>query len=933
MKLQTRSIKNILSILTAIISLIVAISIPAVYFIIAYEYTVGAVNTEMAFSARTVERLVANNPKSWKFEEVRLQEILERHIDHSYPENRTIRDLQGHVIAEAKEPMTRPTLTFRQSIHDSGIEVARIEVERSIAPLAVRTAIITAASILLGIIIFLTFRFFPLRAVREAYEKLQESESKYKLLTEKMSDIVWIADLNMRTLYISPSVGAVLGFNQGDLPMTAEEQMTPASLAKAAETLLRELAIEERGNGNPDRKINLLLEYYHKDGSIRWLDTTITGLRNDRGVLTGLHGVSRDITERRKAEEALQQSEQKYRQLAETAHDLIVTVDLDFKITYVNKAIFHYADEIVIGRSLLDFTPPHLHEAQKAMMQKRREGFADMLAFEWEIIPPSRPALTFDVRASLMVEESRPVGVLFIARDITERRRAEETIRKSEERFRSMLQSSLDIIVILDKDGLIFYESPSVEQVLKYRPGEIIGKNPIEFMHPEDVEMVAGELANLHKSMNSGIPTEFRFRKADGSWALFEAVGKNLIDDPAINGIVITAHDITERKKANDMEIQLIQAQKMESVGRLAGGVAHDFNNMLSVIMGNAEMAMMKVKPSEPLYKVLQEILNAGKRSSDLTRQLLAFARKQTVSPKVLDLNDTITGMLKMLRRLIGEDIDLRWHAGSHLWKVKIDPSQVDQLLANLMVNARDAIEKAGRITIETSNMICDETYCEDRSDCIPGEYVVLAVSDNGCGMDKETMSNIFEPFFTTKREGQGTGLGLATVYGVVKQNNGFVDVYSEPNQGTTFRIYLPRHVDEGVKTTDDEPEPEVPGGTETIFIVEDDPTVLQISKNMLEILGYQVLTANNKDQALQLAGDYDGTIDLLLTDVVMPGMNGKELSERILAIRPSLKCLYMSGYTADIIARQGVLEQGVKFISKPFFIKDLAAKVREVLG
>ena len=932
MKLQTRSIKNILSILTAIISLIVAISIPAVYFIVAYQYTVGAVNTEMAFSARTVERLVANNPQSWQFEEIRLQEILERHLDHSYPENWTIRDLQGHVIADVKEPLTRPALTFRQAIHDSGIEVARIEVERSIAPLAVRTAIITAASILLGIIIFLAFRFFPLRVVRKAYEELQESESKYKLLTEKMSDIVWIADLNMRTHYISPSVGAVLGFNQGDLPMTAQEQMTPASLAKAAETLLRELAIEERGNGNPDRKINLLLEYYHKDGSIRWLDTTITGLRNDRGVLTGLHGVSRDITERRKTEEALRESEERYRRITENMSDLVCEVDSQGIIKYASPShlrVVGYTIEDLMGRSVYEFVHP---EDLERIARRVRNGEVREVEYRYRH-KDGHYAWLRSIDHSLRNEKGEHVGSVISSSDITIRRGAEEAIRKSEERFRSMIQSSLDIILILDKDGLIFYESPSVEQVLKYRPGEINGKNPLEFIHPDDVEMVAGELVNLHKSINSGIPTEFRFRKADGSWGLFEAVGKNLIDDPGINGIVITAHDITERKKAKDMEIQLIQAQKMESVGRLAGGVAHDFNNMLSVIMGNAEMAMMKVKPSEPLYKELQEILNAGQRSSDLTRQLLAFARKQTVSPKVLDLNDTIAGMLKMLRRLIGEDIDLRWHAGSHLWKVKIDPSQVDQLLANLMVNARDAIEKAGRITIETSNTICDEAYCKDRVDCIPGEYVVLAVSDNGCGMDKETMSNIFEPFFTTKKEGQGTGLGLATVYGIAKQNNGFVYVYSEPNQGATFRIYLPRHVDEGVKTIDDEPEPEVPGGTETIFIVEDDPTVLQISKNMLEMLGYQVLAANNKDQALQLAGDYDGNIDLLLTDVVMPGMNGKELSERILAIRPSLKCLYMSGYTADIIARQGVLKQGVKFISKPFSVKDLAAKVREVLG
>ncbi|MBS1233376.1 MAG: sensor hybrid histidine kinase, partial [Nitrospirae bacterium] len=426
--------------------------------------------------------------------------------------------------------------------------------------------------------------------------------------------------------------------------------------------------------------------------------------------------------------------------------------------------------------------------------------------------------------------------------------------------------------------------------------------------------------------------------KKDGSRRTIELFASLLRDSnhrpTGFRGII---RDITDRKHAEEerekLQEQLIQAQKMESVGRLAGGVAHDFNNMLSVIIGNTEMALNRVKPSEPLHQSLQNILNAGNRSTDLTRQLLAFARKQTASPKVLDLSDTVTGMLKMLRRLIGEDIELIWKPGPMLWKVKIDPSQIDQLLANLMVNARDAIEKTGSITIETSNSVCDDAYCKDRPEWIPGDYVVLVVSDSGCGMDKETLSNIFEPFFTTKKEGQGTGLGLATVYGIVKQNNGFINVYSEPGHGTTFRIYLPRYMDESRENTDEEPEPQIQGGTETVLIVEDEPTVLTISKGMLEMLGYKVLVANGRDQALRLIHEYDGNIDLLLTDVVMPGMNGKELSEQILTIKPNLKCLYMSGYTADVIARQGILDEGIKFISKPFSLQDLAAKVREVLG
>lgn len=398
---------------------------------------------------------------------------------------------------------------------------------------------------------------------------------------------------------------------------------------------------------------------------------------------------------------------------------------------------------------------------------------------------------------------------------------------------------------------------------------------------------------------------------------------------PGTRENIVSLVDLTERKQ---LETQLLQAQKMESVGRLAGGVAHDFNNMLSVIIGNTEMAMNKMRPSEPLYKTLQDVLNAGLRSADLTRQLLAFARQQTISPKILDLNDTLAGMLKMLQRLIGENIDLGWHPGHNLWQVKIDPSQVDQLLANLAVNARDAIHQSGRITIETSNVICDDVYCADRPECVPGDYVMLAVSDNGYGMSKETLTMIFEPFFTTNKEGQGTGLGLATVYGIVKQNNGFINVYSEPGVGTTFKIYLPRNTEHDDAPEDKKIETDLPGGNETILIVEDEITVLSLTQAMLEALGYNVLAAGNKDLAFHLVQNHAGAIDLLLTDIVMPDINGKELAERMAHLKPGMKCLYMSGYTADVIARQGILEEGIHFISKPFSLRDLANKIRAVL-
>lgn len=380
-------------------------------------------------------------------------------------------------------------------------------------------------------------------------------------------------------------------------------------------------------------------------------------------------------------------------------------------------------------------------------------------------------------------------------------------------------------------------------------------------------------------------------------------------------------------------ENRLTQAQKMESVGRLAGGVAHDYNNISSIIIGYSEFALEKVEKSAPLYEELMEIYTAAKRSTDITRQLLAFARQQTIAPKVLDLNNTIESMLKMLRRLIGEDIDLAWRPGMDVWQVKIDPSQIDQILANLCINARDAIADVGKVTIETENISFDEDYCADHAGFVPGEYVLLAVSDDGIGMARETLDKIFEPFFTTKGQGKGTGLGLATVYGIVKQNDGFINVYSEPDKGTSIKIYMPRHTGQGAEAFAEE-NMEIPlsQGSEVVLLVEDDASILKLGERILGNLGYMVLPANNPEKAIKLAEEHKGTIHLLLTDVVMPGMNGRELSEKLQGLYPDINTLFMSGYTANVIAHRGVLEDGINFISKPFSKMDLAGKVRKVL-
>ncbi|OGV59272.1 MAG: hypothetical protein A2X45_22865 [Lentisphaerae bacterium GWF2_50_93] len=386
-----------------------------------------------------------------------------------------------------------------------------------------------------------------------------------------------------------------------------------------------------------------------------------------------------------------------------------------------------------------------------------------------------------------------------------------------------------------------------------------------------------------------------------------------------------------EREKLKD---QLVQSQKMEAVGQLAGGVAHDFNNMLQVILGYANMAAAETPVEGNVSKYLLEIRKATHRSADLTRQLLAFARKQTIVPRVIDLNETVSGILKMLGRLIGENIGLVWKPGDNLHQVKMDPTQLDQILANITVNARDAICGSGKIIIETKNSDIDDTFRRIHPDSVPGRYVQLSFSDTGCGMDRETQTRIFEPFFTTKPEGKGTGLGLAMVYGIVMQNEGFINVYSEPGQGTTFKLYFPADMS-GERKKGDDIETEdhwIAGGSETLLIVEDEAAILTLTGRILKQLGYTVITASTPQEAVRLSNTHVGDIHLLITDVVMPEMNGRELWTRIREKRPDVRCLYMSGYTSNVIAHHGVLDKDVNFLEKPFSAANLVAKIREAL-
>ncbi len=524
--------------------------------------------------------------------------------------------------------------------------------------------------------------------------------------------------------------------------------------------------------------------------------------------------------------------------------------------------------------------------------------------------------------------------VVFLVLNIKRLHLSRNHLARSEDKLRVTLHSIGDAVITTDTNGHISSMNPIAETLTGWPEGEAFGR-PLE----EVFNIV--NAGNKEKSANSAatvLSTGTSSNLAEDTILISQDSIQHRIADSCapmkndageVIGAVLVFRDIT---KEHLREVQLKQAQKMGAIGRLAGGIAHDFNNMLSVIMGHTEIALMRCLPSDKIHSDLRSIQEAVSRSADLVRQLLAFARKQTIAPKVLDLNDAVENMFKILQRLIGEDINLVWNPGADRMLVKLDPSQIDQILANLCVNARDAIIGVGKITIETRRVHFDEAYCVLHPGTSLGEYVLLTVSDNGRGMDKETLGNIFEPFFTTKDLGKGAGLGLATVYGIVKQNNGYINVYSEPGMGTTFKIYISRHIG-GVVDPLDTSVVEIPKGHgEMVLLVEDEEAILNASKVLLMDLGYRVVTSSTPGEAIRLAKKHKRDLQLLITDVIMPETNGGDLSKMLCRIIPGLKCLFSSGYSTDVIAPHGVLDEGVNFLQKPYSMRDLAIKVRAAL-
>jgi two-component system, cell cycle sensor histidine kinase and response regulator CckA len=655
--------------------------------------------------------------------------------------------------------------------------------------------------------------------------------------------------------------------------------------------------------------------------------------------------LSQNITERLRAEKVLRQSQSSLANAQRIAHlgncdwdianDFVAFSDEMYSIFGISRNEFGGAFMDLLGL----FLPEDLPKIQNAI----DDALAGVqpLDIEHRIIRPDGKERYLHILAEVITNrQGKPVSLSGTIQDITERKLAEVALQRSEERYRIVAKVTNDVIWDWDLVTNQVLWNDGLYEVFKYQPGEVVEDSDwwAARIHPADREQILNSVEALFDSGDLNWASEYRFQKADGSYAtVFDRgyVAKDEQGKPV--RMIGTMLDLTERRSSEkalrESEEKLQQAQKMESIGRLAGGIAHDFNNLLTAILGYSEITLLHIAEGDPLRANLEEIKRAGNRAANLTRQLLAFSRKQVLQPQIMDFNSIIFELDKMLRRLIGEDIELVTHLQEPLGMVKADPSQIEQVIINLVINARDAMPEGGKLTIETANLMLDQEYTSKHPEVKPGAYVMIAVSDNGEGMDEATKERIFEPFFTTKAIGKGTGLGLSTVHGIVNQSEGHIWVYSELGNGSTFKLYFPRtDLDTTRADASTQNKRSFIGGNEIILLVEDDEIVRNMAKRILELDGYQILTASTPFDALAICQEYKEKIHLLLTDVVMPQMSGNILAKQILAIRPDIIVLYMSGYTENTIVHHGALDEGINFIEKPFTPENLSHRVRALL-
>lgn len=759
----------------------------------------------------------------------------------------------------------------------------------------------------------LTFTALDITDHKRIEQHLRDNEARYHAMIEMAVDGILLGDYQGIILEANHHICTMFGMGRHTLigRHISELPFCPQSIDAAPFRfdLLRqgETVISER-------------DFLRPDGSV--ISVEMRSKMMPDGTYQSIY---RDITVRRQIEQALRESEEKFALSFAASPDAVninrlddgMYVDINTGFTELSG----YTRDDVDGKTSIELNIWHdLKDRETLVQALRATGHCDNLE---AVFRRKDGSLGIGLLSARVIYLGQVPHILSITRDITQKRQAAADL----ERLRVAIEQAGEVVVITDTLGNIQYANPAFERTSGYCFAEV---------HQQSTRILksgqhdAAYYQNLWTTIASGQTWSGRMvnRKKDGSLYTEEATISPVFDQSgAIVNYVAIKRDITAQLK---LEAQYLQAQKMESVGRLTGGVAHDFNNMLAVIIGFTELAMVKSTREDPAYADLERILEAAHRSADIVQQLLAFARKQAIAPKVIDLNRLVDGMLKFLRRLIGEDTELRWMPADELPTVCMDPVQVDQILANLCINARDAIDEGGIIELATGRVMVDAAFCRSHPGAQPGEYVTLVVRDNGCGMEAEVIEKIFDPFFTTKGT-LGTGLGLATVYGIVSQNNGIITVESEPGKGTTFVLYLPADTGEALSCAATAINTLGFGREETILLVEDDPGVLDLGRTMLETLGYRVLTASSPSLALELMAHTE-TVDLLLTDVVMPEMNGAQLAKQLRELRPELRVLFMSGYTADIIAPHGVLHEDLHFLQKPFDLHTISSKVREAL-
>ncbi|MBU1222110.1 PAS domain S-box protein [Myxococcota bacterium] len=659
-------------------------------------------------------------------------------------------------------------------------------------------------------------------------------------------------------------------------------------------------------------------------------------IQNDNGEIIGVVLVFSDNTEKHRASTALELSEERFRRSFETSPDAIninrMSDGLYVSVNPVFLDLTGYSYDEVIGKTSLDMELWVNNEDRKKLVEGLlKDGKIHGLEADFRMKDGS--IRHCQMSASVVYFNGEP-HILSITRDVSDQKITLEKLKAGEEKLRNIFDNIQDVFVELAPDGTILEISPSIISLSRntYTPREVIGTNFASYcVNPMDGVNLARRI------FENGYATdcELEVFNREGVIVPCSISGKTCGNGDDLR-IVGSMRDISARKVAEkereELQSQLQQSQKMESVGRLAGGIAHDFNNMLGVIIGHLDLALDQMEEENPIREDLEEARQAAMRSAELTRQLLAFARKQTVAPEVIDLNKSVTDLLKMLGRLIGENINLEFIPCAGAATVKMDPSQVDQILANLCVNAREAIDGRGKITIRTEVIKIGDNFGRGKYRTVPGDYINLTVEDTGCGMDEETKKHIFEPFFTTRKVGEGTGLGLSMVYGAVKQNEGYIEVTSEPGKGTVFKILIPFYHGDVSAPEKYNRIINFESKGETVMIVEDDPGILKMAQLMLEKAGFSIVSHKNPEAAVDFVKSNKEKIDLLLTDVVMPVMDGKELAERLKESIPGLKVLFMSGYTADVIASSGIIKEGINFIQKPFTAHLLTAKIREIL-